>query len=135
MSKYFVIQTSTTEDIYGYVGGILNTNNETIERLKTLKAKFDAIKKIDNEVNSVTYYNFPININLLNDEFDEVTEKGRFQEFSDDDYNTFTNCDENTFKVNSPYVRVNEFGFHVIWDSQRTSDEVSFVNSWEVLGL
>lgn len=131
--KYFIIETSTTEDIYGYSGGILPMDDAQIKALKELKARYDAIKKLDGDVGSVTYYNIPFSIDLLNDEFDGIPENGEFKEVSDEDYNIFTNFDGNAYKVDSPYIRISEFGLQVVWSSKWTSDEVWVSLSFEVL--
>lgn len=129
-TNYFVIETSQTENMYGYNAGIISIDDNNLSIIRGLKETFEKVKAVDSRIGKITLYSVPFNIDVLNGDFDGASSKGEIQSFTQAELDEYTNTDENEYGIDSPFLRVNDFGFQVIWGSRYTNDEAWIDVAW-----
>lgn len=132
MSKFLVLETQTSGDIYGFAYVAIAINDNNVKTLNKLNENFNSIKEIDNEIVSVKYDVTALDFNLLNDEeyFDMNGHQFIIQEISESDIEKLSSDNQNSsssYRVESPNVEISENFITISWKSKWTHDEV-YVN-------
>jgi hypothetical protein len=94
------------------------TNLIEIERLK----KFHINKKVDEEINQLTYYNSNLDFTLLTTEFDtfDFSKSDIVDDITEEEFNDASDFDECEYSVDSPLVRLDAYGLQFVYPCSNT---------------
>jgi len=122
MNNYIAIPTTQTNDMYGYPTYLFALTESNIAEVNRLKEIFIKCKEIDSNVAQITFYNHSLDFDVTNEDF-EVDEK-KMVSITDEEVESYTDVSENTYRVESSVIKVNEFAIYMVYNSKWTSDEV-----------
>lgn len=127
IKKYVALAITQTDSLYGFSTILVDTDDENIATINRLVETFNKVKKIDNSINSISYFSCPINITIMNDDFEGGESKDDepiLIELSDDDFIKSSDVSDNDYRLESPIIRVSDMSIQIIYNSKYTSDEV-----------
>ena len=122
MSKYIAIPTTQTNDMYGYPTYLFALTESNIAEVNRLKEVFAKCKEVDSNIHQLTFYTHRLDFDVTNENFE--VEKKDVVEMSDEDFETYTDTTENSYRVEPSFIKVTEYGVYLVYNSKWTADEV-----------
>jgi len=127
MKELIILPAVQTGDMYGYSAIVMEKTPELIAEVVRLENLFRQVVSLDSKIGEINYPFVSFDVDLFNENYDlQQTEQQRpyTQTVTNDDYNDYTEEDDDTTRVESPSLYVTERGLRIVYNSKFGDSQV-----------